>query len=252
MSSVTRNLQQLAVETDDRGLPCEEYNTPSVVIPDHLQVQNIDCSHLSFGSFGSGMGAGYSPGTVKSVPVETNLEEPHSEADIPSVGHLDTRYSAKSVLKDLVFLCALFFSYLTQVSIFCHCRSSDYYVDDSLRDASDGGLFQRSSSSARDYDPSSASQQEELKPESAEGPHGSQYSFPPSNPGYVFDGAQHRNAPFNQTSSQMQSLTPFSDDMVKYFSLCMQRIMTVACFTLALSVLYPFIHCCICQYQLLW
>lgn len=85
------------METDDRRLPSEEYNTPSVVIPDHLQVQNIDCSHLSFGSFGSGMGAGYSSGTVKSVPVETNLDEPHSEADIPSVGHTDTRYSFKCI-----------------------------------------------------------------------------------------------------------------------------------------------------------
>lgn len=90
MSSVTRSLQQLSVEQDDRGLPSEGC-TPSVVIPDHLQVQNVDCSHLSFGSFGSGMSAAYASGTVKSVPVETNLEEPHSEADISSIGHLETR-----------------------------------------------------------------------------------------------------------------------------------------------------------------
>lgn len=91
VSSVTRNLQQLSVEKDDRRLPSEGC-TPSVVIPDHLQVQNADCSHLSFGSFGSGMTAAYSSGTVKSVPVETNLlEEPHTEANISSVGHLETR-----------------------------------------------------------------------------------------------------------------------------------------------------------------
>lgn len=184
VSSVTRNMQQLSVEKDDRGVPSDAY-TPSVVIPDHLQVQNTDCSHLSFGSFGSGLGAVYSSGTVKSLPVESNLEDTHSEADIPSVGHMDS-------------------------------RNSDYYVDDSLRNASDGGLFHRSNASAGDYDPSSASQQEELKPENAEGAHGSQYSFPPSNPGYTFDGAQHINATFNQTSSQMQNLAPYSDVMQSY------------------------------------
>lgn len=96
VSSVTRNLQQLTVEKDDR-LPSEVYNTPSVVIPDHLQVQNIDCSHLSFGSFGSTMALGFSSGTVKPVPAETNLEEERSEADIPSVGHIDSRYSFKYI-----------------------------------------------------------------------------------------------------------------------------------------------------------
>ncbi|KAK6124111.1 hypothetical protein DH2020_042137 [Rehmannia glutinosa] len=182
VSSVTRNLQQLSVEKDDRELPSEGY-APSVVIPDHLQVQNADCSHLSFGSFGSSMSAAYSSG-LTSVPVKTNLEEPHGEADISSVGHLDN-------------------------------RSSEYYVDDSLRNASDGGLFHRTSASAGSYDPSSASQPEELKPENAEVAHGNQYSFP-SNPGYTFDDAQHLNAAFSQTSSQMQNLAPFSNVMQSY------------------------------------
>lgn len=91
VSSVTRNLQQLSVENDERVLPSEGY-APAVVIPDHLQVQNADCSHLSFGSFGSAISAAYSSGTTTSVPVGTILEEPVSEADISSVGNLDTRY----------------------------------------------------------------------------------------------------------------------------------------------------------------
>ena len=92
VSSVTRDLQQLNVEKDDGGLPSEEYITPTVVIPDHLQVQNAGCLNLSFGSFGSARGAAYSSGTVKSLPVETNLEEERSDPDIPSVGHIDSRY----------------------------------------------------------------------------------------------------------------------------------------------------------------
>ncbi|KAL0305540.1 UNVERIFIED_CONTAM: hypothetical protein Sradi_5971300 [Sesamum radiatum] len=75
VSSVTRNLQQLSVQKDDGRFPSEEY-APSVVIPDHLQVQSADCSHLSFGSFGSGMSAAYSSGNMTSVPVKTN-QEPH-------------------------------------------------------------------------------------------------------------------------------------------------------------------------------
>ncbi|PIN13818.1 hypothetical protein CDL12_13546 [Handroanthus impetiginosus] len=184
VSSVSRNLQQLSVDQDDRGSPSEGY-APSVVIPDHLQVQNADCSHLSFGSFGSGMSAAYSSGNRTSVPVEANLEERHGEPDISSVGHADT-------------------------------RSSEYYVDDSLGNASDGGLFHRTGASAGSYEPSSASQPEDLKPENPEVAHGNQYSFPSSNPGYTFDDAPHLNAAFSQTSSQMQNLAPFSNVMQSY------------------------------------
>ncbi|XP_020553856.1 GBF-interacting protein 1-like isoform X1 [Sesamum indicum] len=183
VSSVTRNLQQLSVQKDDGRFPSEEY-APSVVIPDHLQVQSADCSHLSFGSFGSGMSAAYSSGNMTSVPVKTN-EEPHSEPDISSVGHPDA-------------------------------RSSEYYVDDSLRNAPDGGLFHRTGANAGSYDPSSASQPEELKPENAEVAHGNQYPFPSSNSGYAFDNGQHLNASFSQTSSQMQNLAPFPNSMQSY------------------------------------
>lgn len=54
------------------------------------------------------------------------------------------------------------------------------------------------------YDASSASQPEELKPESAEVAHGNQYPFPSANPSYTLD----------ETSSQMQNLAQFSNVMV--------------------------------------
>ncbi|KAL0328947.1 UNVERIFIED_CONTAM: hypothetical protein Scaly_2327300 [Sesamum calycinum] len=185
VSSLTKNLQQLSVQEDLRGFPLEG-NAPSVVIPDHLQVQTADCSHLSFGSFGSGMSAAYSSGTMTSVPLKPNLEEAHSSADISSVGHPDTRHS-------------------------------EYYVDDHLQNAPDSSLFRGTGGgSAGNYDASSATQPEELKPESAEMAHENQYPFPSSNPGYSFDDAQHLNAAFNQTSSQMQNLAPFSNAMHSY------------------------------------
>ncbi|EYU43283.1 hypothetical protein MIMGU_mgv1a002920mg [Erythranthe guttata] len=161
VSSVAKNLQQLSVTKENRGFSYVG-NAPSVVIPDHLQVQIADCSHLSFGSFG----AAKPSGTKTSMLVKNNLEEAHREADISSAEHLDT------------------------------------------------SLFGRNGASGENYDVSSVSQRDELlKPESAQVTHGSQYTFP-SNAGYsTFDDAQHLHAAFNQRSSQMQNVAPFSNVM---------------------------------------
>lgn len=69
-----------------------EEDNPSVIIPNHLQVHTPDCSHLSFGSFGTGIGSAFS-GPFASRPLKNNLEETSETADAPSVGHSDTRYS---------------------------------------------------------------------------------------------------------------------------------------------------------------
>jgi len=87
VSSVAANLQQLNVK-DAAGLPSDG-DSPSVVIPDHLQVQTADCSHLSFGSFG---GVSFS-GSLASAPVKTSLEDASRDADSSSVGHLGTRFT---------------------------------------------------------------------------------------------------------------------------------------------------------------
>lgn len=88
VSSVAANLQQLNVQ-DDGGVP-PEGDGPSVVIPDHLQVQTADCSHLSFGSFGSGIGGSFS-GPLASAPVMSTLEDAPKEVDGSSVGHSGSR-----------------------------------------------------------------------------------------------------------------------------------------------------------------
>lgn len=91
VSSVAANLQQLNVH-DDRGLS-PEGDGPSVVIPDHLQVQTADCSHLSFGSFGAGIGGSFS-GPLASAPVKTSLEDAPKDVEGSSVGHLGSRYTS--------------------------------------------------------------------------------------------------------------------------------------------------------------
>lgn len=186
MSSVTANLQQLSLQKEDRDLTLER-DGPSVVIPDHLQVQSANCSHLSFGSFGSGIGASFS-GPSASIPVKNNLEEaPPTEAGGSSVGHTET-------------------------------RNSEYYGDESLRNASDGNLFHRTGASTGSYDSSSASQPEPLKVESLEVERGNQYAFPSSTPGYSFENPPQLNIGFSesQTSSQMQNLSPFASVMPSY------------------------------------
>ncbi|PHU25922.1 hypothetical protein BC332_04254 [Capsicum chinense] len=179
VSSVAANLQQLNVQ-DDRGLP-PEGDGPAVVIPDHLQVQNADCSHLSFGSFGSGFGGSFS-GPLASAPVTSTLEDAPKEVDGSPVEHLGS-------------------------------RASEYYADESLSHASESNLYHRTNASSGNYDSPSASQPEPLKAEINE--QGNQYSYPSSAAGYAYESAQQLTAAFSQpqTSSQMQNLAPFSNVM---------------------------------------
>lgn len=83
-------MQQLSIQEKDHEASYGD-DGPSVVIPNHLQVQTADFSHLSFGSFGSGLGAGVS-GPFASRSSRSNMEEAPIEADAPVIGHTDTRY----------------------------------------------------------------------------------------------------------------------------------------------------------------
>lgn len=74
-------MQQLSLQ-EDLGAPSEE-DTPSVIIPSHLQIQSADCSHLSFGSFGSG---------PFSSRLKSNRDDSSGDVDTPAVGRLDTRH----------------------------------------------------------------------------------------------------------------------------------------------------------------
>ncbi|CAA2996699.1 GBF-interacting 1 isoform X3, partial [Olea europaea subsp. europaea] len=91
----SNNSTQGSKSDADQGLPVDG-ERPSEVIPDHLQVQMADCSHLSFGSFGSGMSSVFSSGPSASMPVNSNLEEDHRDVDVSSVEHLNTRTGASS------------------------------------------------------------------------------------------------------------------------------------------------------------
>jgi hypothetical protein len=75
---------------------------PAVIIPDHLQVSNADCAHLSFGSFSSGAFSGmFQQKTLEHLPeVAPTVEEPST------VEQPDNRYkvlAAEIVLHFLFF-----------------------------------------------------------------------------------------------------------------------------------------------------
>ncbi|XP_058200666.1 uncharacterized protein LOC131315557 isoform X2 [Rhododendron vialii] len=179
VSMVMSNLHQLSVH-EVRGAPPEEDNPPPpppppVIIPSHLQVQTADCSHLSFGSFGSGIGGSAFSRPFSSRPLQSNMEESSADADASSVGHPDT-------------------------------RNPEYHIDESLRAASDGNLVHRTGATAGRSDSLSSSPPEVLKQENTEAPHENQYSFQSSTSSYNFENGQ-------QLSSQMRNLAPFSSVM---------------------------------------
>ena len=88
------NMHQLSIQDEDHEGAYEE-DVPSVVIPNHLQVQSADCSHLSFGSFGSAPVTGYSdPFTSRSS--RSNIEETLVETEAPVIEQSDNRYLLSS------------------------------------------------------------------------------------------------------------------------------------------------------------
>lgn len=89
--SETANLQHLSIQEEDRK-PSYEEDGPSVVIPDHLQVQSADCSHLSFGSFRSGLATGIS----RSRSSRNNMEETPIVDDASVIRKADMRYATSS------------------------------------------------------------------------------------------------------------------------------------------------------------
>ncbi|XP_076949622.1 uncharacterized protein LOC143622309 isoform X2 [Bidens hawaiensis] len=186
-SAVSANMQQLNIQ-DERHFDEPEDDVPSVVIPNHLQVQTADCSHLSFGSFGSTtMNSGFSE-SFASRQLRNKVEDTPAEVDLSSSGPSET-------------------------------RKSEYFGDESIITPENNPVLQTGPSSGN-YDLPSGSQRDGLKQENTEVAHGNQFGFPSSTPGsgYSFDSTQLLNPGFpqSQTSEQMPDTTPFSNVMAAY------------------------------------
>lgn len=96
------------------------------------------------------------------------------------------------------------------------CRNPEYYGDEHLRNNTEGNIINRSNVSTGNYEAPEDSRPEVLKQDASEAAQVSQYTFPSSAAGYSYENSQQLNPAFThpQTSSQMQSLTPFSSVMV--------------------------------------
>ncbi|PIA41471.1 hypothetical protein AQUCO_02200114v1 [Aquilegia coerulea] len=174
VSAAAANLQQLSLQ-EERGARPADVN-PAVIIPNHLQIPSAECSHLSFGSFGSVVNGSY-PGSYASNSLKSNLEETSVAANITSSDHSET-------------------------------RGPEYFGDEHLHSTSDGNIAPRSSAGAGSYE--SPSQPEVMKQDAGEAIHGHQYNFPTSAPGYTLDNSAQLNAAFayEQANSQMHNLAP--------------------------------------------
>ncbi|KAI4295385.1 hypothetical protein L6164_035435 [Bauhinia variegata] len=184
VSSVAANLEQLNLHKDDQGTEAEE-DSPSVVIPNHLQLHTPECLNLSFGSFGSDANTAFSgSGQFVPRPLTSDSEETPAATDVSSIRPSDA-------------------------------RNPDYYGDEHHATTSEGNLVHRTGVGAGTYEPPSVSQPEVLKPEPTETVQGNQYSFPSSSHGFNYENTQQPDVTFahSQTSSQMQNLTPFSSVM---------------------------------------
>ncbi|OIW19277.1 hypothetical protein TanjilG_20402 [Lupinus angustifolius] len=186
-SSVAANFEQLKLHAENQGTESEE-ESPSVVIPDHLQLHTPECLNLSFGSFGCANNAALSESeTHASRPLKNNLEDTSEAQDVSIIGSSDA-------------------------------RNADYYGDEHLTTSSDGNLVQRTGVGAGTYERSSVSQSESLKSEPTEPVQENQYSFPSSSQVYTYENAQQSDGafPHSQASSQLQGLSPFSSVMQAY------------------------------------
>ncbi|KAK1378493.1 hypothetical protein POM88_025237 [Heracleum sosnowskyi] len=189
--SETANLQQLSIQEEERKLSYEE-DGPSVVIPDHLQVQSADCSHLSFGSFRSGLETGF----CGSRSSRNNMEDAPIVADASVIRKTDN-------------------------------RKLEYYGEEAFPSAADEILAYRASEVAGTFDSASAPQSDFLRQEYPEAEaHGSQYNFTTDSTDYPYQNAHQQNlAPgYAQTSSWMQDLASFSNAMVHTDSLSSTRV----------------------------
>jgi hypothetical protein len=90
--SDSTRFQHLSIQNEDIGATKSAEENPVVILPDHLQVANANCAHLSFGSFGSGAFSGL----LSSNAPQSTLEDVPVPDESPSVNQVDVRLKFSS------------------------------------------------------------------------------------------------------------------------------------------------------------
>ncbi|MQM15366.1 hypothetical protein Taro_048312 [Colocasia esculenta] len=86
--STMPSLQQLNLHEEVSVTQADD--NPAVIFPNNLQITNSECSHLSFGSFRSGISASFSESLAPNMP-NCNLEVPPETTDDTAIEHSDAR-----------------------------------------------------------------------------------------------------------------------------------------------------------------
>nr|CAD1834270.1 unnamed protein product [Ananas comosus var. bracteatus] len=181
ISSAAANFQQLSLHDDEKVTAKSAEDGPAVIIPNHLQVTNADCAHLSFGSFGSGT---FSGSTFQSKPVQSSLEVAPITENTHSVEQPDV-------------------------------RNHEYYNDGPVESATHENIPSGTVSSTENREmPSASTLSEVTRTDSVDASHGIQYNLP-SVSGYAFSSTSQPNASaytYPQGNAQV-NLSPFSSLM---------------------------------------
>lgn len=174
-ASVATGFQQLTIDNEEEQEALPRDDKPAVIIPNHLQVHTSECSHLMFGSFGSGIGSGQASG------LNDKLDEPLEAQDDSSFRHPDTNFYGEEE---------------EQLRNAATNEQVSYQID----------------SSTRNYHSATDSETEAVQHEPPQ-EEGHQYKFS-SSADYRFENSQQLNPP-SETNPQMQNLDTYPNVMVK-------------------------------------
>ncbi|KAK1303058.1 hypothetical protein QJS10_CPB12g00642 [Acorus calamus] len=171
-----------------QGIEYEQHpeNNPAVILPDHLQISSVDCSHLSFGSFGSAISGPFS-GSFPSAAVRNDLEASAAANTNP-----DNNLEAGNM---------------------------EFYSHEPLRSNTNDNVVSRSSAVSGSYEVPSVSQSDVVRLDPEDTAHGDQDAFPSSVPDYGLPSTTQPSVgtySFAQQNSQMQNLAPLSSVMQGY------------------------------------
>uniref|UniRef100_A0A0A9EVQ4 Uncharacterized protein n=1 Tax=Arundo donax TaxID=35708 RepID=A0A0A9EVQ4_ARUDO len=173
--SAAAKFQHLSIQNEDIAANKSAEDIPAVILPDHLQVANVDCAHLSFGSFESGAFSGLLSSNIPKDSVEEEVPIPDES---PSVNQIDV-------------------------------RNQDYYDTGALNSSANEGVETRIGTNMDNIDVPSVSEPDVLRQGALDVP-GLQYN-PPSVSSHPYSNTTQPNAMDDpQGNTQAQHLSHFS------------------------------------------
>ncbi|GJN18155.1 hypothetical protein PR202_gb05287 [Eleusine coracana subsp. coracana] len=179
--SASAKFQHLSIQNEDIGATKSAEENPAVILPDHLQVANADCAHLSFGSFGSGAFSGLLSSNAPQSSLEEEVPIPDES---PSVNQVDV-------------------------------RNQDYYEKTAIDSSANEDVETRISANLENIDVPSVSEPDVLRQGALDVP-GLQYDLPSVSSHAYSNTMQPSTVDDPQGNTQAPHLSPFSS-LLNYY-----------------------------------